>query len=315
MERELVGYLLNSLDEPTRAEVAARLETDAQLQGRLDLLRRAMEPLEADHEAAAPPPGLIARTIGLVAEHICRPMPKAPAPASDAPTISGPWWRRVDVLLAASLLIAVVGLAAPMIFRSHQARSNNMQCQENLRTLFVALEEYHDRKGSYPNVAGEKPRHAAGMALPLLKHGVFKPKKPIVCPGMQVVKPSDLPLDELRKMDIDAFASLAPNLNPSYAYSLGFVDTQGYQAPSRIDGARSMLPLMSDAPSCDGEPGNSPNHACHGQNVLFQDGHVKFVTSRMVGFEGDDIYLNKARRIAAGLDRMDAVLGCSAAKP
>jgi prepilin-type processing-associated H-X9-DG protein len=153
------------------------------------------------------------------------------------------------------------------------------------------------------------------MVVPILHHsGKLKPK-PVVCPGIKDPKPTFLPLEQLRSMDVETFARHAAELNPTYAYSLGFLDNGQYQPPMKTHvGMRSLTPLMADA-LCDGADGNSLNHGGEGQNVLFQDGHVKFVKVRSVGYEGDDIYWNKAYKVAAGLDRFDTVLGYSAAKP
>ena len=46
--------------------------------------------------------------------------------------------------------------------------------------------------------------------------------------------------------------------------------------------------------------GNSPNHGGKGQNVLFRDGSVKFCKSPEL--DGDNIYLNKFKKVATGLD-------------
>lgn len=318
MDRELLGYLLNALDDASRAQVEAQLTQDPSSRDRLALLERALEPLAADAEPPPPPPGLFAKTIALAAEHMARPLPQAPVPRFDSPVISTFSRRRVDVLLAACLLIAVVGMTAPMLWRSHVEKARTAHCQENLRNLYVALESYHHIHGSYPDVASEKPRHAAGMVLPILRdRGNLDPARPVLCPGMREPAPNDLPLEQLRAMDLETFLQYAPELNPSYGYSLGFVnETGGYQAPRRAqNGLRGLMPLMADAPLCDGGPGNSPNHGGRGQNVLFQDGHVKFLNTRLAGFDRDDIYLNKDRKVGAGRDPLDAVLGCSAAKP
>ena len=71
---------------------------------------------------------------------------------------------------------------------------------------------------------------------------------------------------------------------------------------------------MSDRPPRDQGLGNSPNHGGAGQNVLFQDGSVRFITNRSLNFD-DDIFRNKAGKIEAGTDANDAVLGPSAVIP
>ena len=72
MDENLIGYLLDALDPETQREVEAYLREHPDGRDRLEHLRRALEPLEADREPAEPRPGLVVRTIGLVAEYQCR---------------------------------------------------------------------------------------------------------------------------------------------------------------------------------------------------------------------------------------------------
>lgn len=315
MNDQLVEYALNLLDEPDRRRVEARLADDPDYQSRLHLVRQALEPLEADREQPAPPPGLVASTIARVAEHICRPLPKAPPTVSVLSMPERPWWRRVDVLVAAGLLLVVIGLGGPMLVWSHRTRVQTAQCQDNLRVMYSALDGYHQNKGSYPDVAREKHK-SAGMVMPILRQSGYLKDKPVICPGAMIVKPAWLPLEELRAMDPETFERHAGDLNPGYAYTLSFRDGDVYYPPTKMKpGMLSTMPLMADCPAGEEEPENSLNHAGGGQNVLFQDGHVKFLKTRHVGYGGDDIFRNKENKVAAGLDMFDSVLGCSRAKP
>jgi hypothetical protein len=45
------------------------------------------------------------------------------------------------------------------------------------------------------------------------------------------------------------------------------------------------------------------------------DGHFKFCTTPTVGVSGDDIYVNRSNRAAAGMDLLDTVLGASGFHP
>jgi hypothetical protein len=82
-----------------------------------------------------------------------------------------------------------------------------------------------------------------------------------------------------------------------------------------------LIPVMADRPSFNQVPDivtsspNSANHEAKGQNVLYLGGSVRFVTTTHIGVNGDDIYLNQENRIAAGIDRLDAVLGASNFRP
>src|SRR5437016_10677941 len=101
MDDHLVGYLLDALDEGLREEVESYLSQEPAASQKLDHLREALRPLEADRANPAPPPGLVEATLARVAaaRPRARPLPASPrVPAA----LSGPssWWRRADVLVA-----------------------------------------------------------------------------------------------------------------------------------------------------------------------------------------------------------------------
>ena len=77
------------------------------------------------------------------------------------------------------------------------------------------------------------------------------------------------------------FEKYSPTLSMCYAYSLGYHDEDGYHGPGDApQTAMSQLPLISDRPPAEGILKNSINHGGGGQNVLFSDGHVRFLTTR-----------------------------------
>src|SRR5437899_9172807 len=101
MDDNLVGYLLGALDGDTHRAVDDYLRSDPDACRKLDRLRRALEPLEADRDDVAPPPGLAVRTLARVAE---LRLPPAPAPdfrltAERPPALNGS--RRPGVPLPA----------------------------------------------------------------------------------------------------------------------------------------------------------------------------------------------------------------------
>lgn len=320
MDENLVGYLVGSLDEQTHNEVENYLATDPDAPRRLELLRQALEPLAADAEPITPPPGLVIRTLGRVAEHIAhRELPKAPV-RTQAPVVERAFWRRADVLVAASILLTVLGVGIPALLHLRNAGvAHRIECQNNLREIYVALRNYHDNHRHFPDITGAGPHKVAGMVVPILADaGFWPPKASVRCPGHGPRLAVSIALRDLNAMDPEQFKTLVTQLIPGYAYSLGYVDSENvYRAP-RLDPnlPNNLLPLLSDAPP-PGEAlsGNSPNHGATGQNVLFQDGHVRYTTVRTVGLNGDDIFLNQNKRVAAGLDKRDSVLGRSAASP
>ncbi len=50
------------------------------------------------------------------------------------------------------------------------------------------------------------------------------------------------------------------------------------------------IAIMADKPDTNDLRANSPNHQGDGQNVLYRDGSVKWVTRTSVGHEGNEIY-------------------------
>jgi hypothetical protein len=311
MDENLVGYLLHSLDKEDEREMEAHLASSAEARYKLENLRRGLEPLEADREEIAPPPDLVVRTLARVAEYCSQTLPHAP----NYPRANGGYrnpWRRVDVLVAAAVLLAAVGVGASALAHLRNQTAPLVECKENLHQFGVALKAYHDQHRGYPDVNREAPYNVAGLFVPMLINaGLLSRDISVRCPGNGQAKPCPYTLDEIHALDQDEFTRSAPYLACCYAYSLGYRDEAGYHAPC-YQGAG--FPLVSDRAPRDQGPGNSFNHGGTGQNVLFQDGSVRFMTNRSLNFDGD-IFRNKAGNIEAGSDRNDTVLGASAVSP
>jgi prepilin-type processing-associated H-X9-DG protein len=335
MDENLLGYLVNALDPDTHRQVEAHLRSNPEAQHHADLLRRALRPLAADAAEEVPPPGLWVRTLGHIAHDqvrrrrpegppaaarpAARPLPRAPwTPGEAGP--GGSWWRRTDVLVAALVLFAVLSMgvtALPGLWQRQQIEA----CQNNLRLFGQALTAYsqhHDH--DFPKVEAEPPRNVAGIFVPILHDaGVLRGDATVSCPGngnrpAPALTLTDL--EELSRTNQQQFRDTVRRLAGCYAYTLG------YGAPDGLHGLRDDdgggLPIMSDRPDwVDGllGDGNSPNHGGRGQNVLYIDGHVRFSTTRGAGVGGDDIYVNQRRKVEAGVNRLDSVLGASPATP
>src|SRR5262249_39766889 len=144
-------------------------------------------------------------------------------------------------------------------------------------------------------------------------HGYLDPKISIACPGNGPRQIPQHTLDTLRQLPPDEAEKALSRLAGCYAYSLGYVDSTGAHRNLRRDLdepelSNDLLPIMADRPSRrpDGMPGNTANHS-GGQNVLFVGGNVRFAPTPNAGIENDNIYLNQAGKVAAGLNRLDTV--------
>jgi len=332
MDENLVGYLLKALDPDTHRQVAAHLREDPGAGQRLELLRRALEPLAADRDDGEPPPGLAVRTIARVAEYRCRELPRAPQVIAGRAAYRS-WWRRADVAVAAAILLCATLLTLPLV-NLVRDRYNRIACANNLRVIGGALAAYSDQRrsastGAFPDVArpfddaAEEPetppqRAAAGMFIPLLiRAGTLgEDEVSVRCPGVDPRQACGWTLDQLCRLSPEDFKKHAPELAPGYAYTLGYQEHGRIRGLCRDDG---VVPIVADRPPVRDSArsaftlGNSANHGGRGQNVLFTDGHAEWRTEHVI--DGDDFFVNNQHEIAAGLHCRDYVLGPSGSHP
>ena len=326
MDENLVGYLLDALDEPTTNEVEAYLAQHPEARAELALLRQTLEPLAVDNDAPAPPAQLVERTLAKVAEHVCRPsvprsndLPQAPPSSPTTLPLAPSWWRRPDILIAACLLVTIAGVGLTVLgsMRGPTSAAMLVECKNNLRQYCVALQQYRTQNGQFPDVAKESPHDVAGMVVPMLSDaGTLPASTSIRCPGLGTPLSCTVTLASLRAMSDAEFEKFSPSLSTCYAYSLGYRDQGGvlHGPGDHPQASWSQTPIMADRPPAEGVMLNSINHGGTGQNVLFADGHVKFLPERTLG-AGDDIFVNRDGIVAAGLDATDIVLGYSSARP
>ena len=326
MEDNLLGYLLNALDDRTKRQVEAHLAQHPDARAKLALLKRALDPLAADQETPVPSLHLVERTLAKVAEHICTDqpqadiLPQAPPLSRSGLSVGRSWWRRVDVLVAACLLVTVAGVGLMILgqLRGPSSAAVLVDCKDNLRRFYLALQKYQEQHGKFPDISKqEAPRDVAGMVVPILNDaGTLPPSASVRCPGIGSPLPCQITLASLKTMSPGDFEQTSPCLSMCYAYSLGYRDESGaYHGPGDLaKSSWSQTPIMADRPPSGEILGNSINHGGAGQNVLFADGHVQFLSGRSFG-AGDDIFLNRDGKVAAGLDATDFVLGYSSARP
>jgi prepilin-type processing-associated H-X9-DG protein len=326
MDENLVGYLLNALEPEQQREVEQYLNKDPTARDKLDVLRRALEPLAADKEPPEPPPGLAFRTLAQVAEYRCRPQPEAPAPPTTLPLqLERRWYRRADILIAASLLILVGGVGVPGLVK---LRGEHLKtaCANNLRVFSEGFSNYCDsHEQEFPRITDQSRHDRAGTFVPVLREaGVLPAAASTRCPangGSPHISPHTF--RDLEVMTPEQFEQAAKELGGCYAYSLGYKDSEGQCRALRRGETEfndQYIPIMADKPSL--TRGNSPNH--HGQNVLYIDGHVEYHDTPYAGVEQPDqtghrrrdhIYLNRNEKVEAGVDWKDTVLGRSEDRP
>ncbi|QDU19611.1 type II secretion system protein [Urbifossiella limnaea] len=308
---DLPGYLLNLLDPDARAAVAARLAADPAAAARVASLRAVLPPFaEVD-----PPDGLALRTIARVAEHVVATEPRtvtpptpveviaadvAPERARRLPVTDRPEARtlggrfRVELLVAAGIAFVGVGLASTLVMKVRE-RSDVAACQSNLMTLNQGLAGYADaHAGRLPQVGTGAYPVAGSFVAALADAGQCPPGFRAACGA---------PAADPRVVATSAVG---------YAYALGHRGADGAVLGPRLafGEENDLMPVCADIPV-----GTAGAPHAHGHNVLFAGGHVRFATVPTVGLNGDDIYRNQLGRVAAGLDRADAVLGVGSDRP
>jgi hypothetical protein len=309
MDENLVGYAIGGLDAEEAQAVAEQLEHDPALAERLARYREVIDSLASlrDPNDWTTPTDLHTRTIARLASVLTdqEPLPRykpklTPAAlakmvqvdqANPVPASRTTIWRRVDVVLAvcAVALFVALGLAAlGELHRKYQV----MQCQNNLRQLFLALTDYAIRTDErFPQIPADPPDNRASVFVQLLlERGSLLSTAITVCP---------------------AEASAVP-----FAYSLGYRDQDGHLRAlrrSQLDqpSGYDLLPLAADYPSQCLASATLVLHTAHGTsgNVLFVGGQVRLCRHANVGLNNDDIYRNLAGQVRAGLHWADTVLG------
>jgi hypothetical protein len=307
-DEDLIGYALDLLDPAERASVAARLTADPAAAARLDRVRAAVAPLGADRGDPDPPPGLAVRAVGRLAAYLVEHEPRtplaAPAPARRMPPpVDGPEVRtyggrlRFDVVVSAGIAFLAFGLVVSGVTRSRY-HGQLSACQNNLRVLHRGLTGYSElHHGQFPQVGREELPTAGTFVAALSDAGQFPPGFRPTCP-----------------------AAAKPDPGLPVAAAVGYTYTLGYRGPTgelvglcRSDvpaDENDLIPISADYPAAPFAPSAGPVSP-HGavMSVLYVGGQVRTTTSPLVGPGGDDIYCNRDGRVAAGVDRADAVLG------
>lgn len=311
---QLLGHLLGALEDSEQSELEARLKHDSKLRRKSSLLKRRLELLSAARTDFDPPPGLAQRTARLVASTTAaqrRPMSPETAPPSRIGRFSFQ-----DAAVAACVLVAASLLIFPAINYS-RFQSRLITCQDRLRQLGAAMKQYAGQHDDYfPQIPTSGKTSVAGIYAPMLRDDdLLKDVQWIICPGSELAgqEPFRVPsVGELRSAPPERLVQVRRWLGGSYGYCLGYMRNGRYH-PTR-DLNRSNFVLMADAPGS--LPGlQSTNHGGRGQNVLFEDAHVEFVTSSRPFEQADDFYANDLGQVAAGIHRDDSVIGSGTSPP
>jgi len=320
-QARLLGYLLGTLDDSEQRSVDARLKSDPRYRRELVEIRRCLEMLEPAKEDLDPPDGLADRTCRFVFSQAATPLSASGVRNSMSRDCSPPSWIRrigwLDAVMAVGVFFATVMLTIPALQHS-RFKARVTACQNNLRQLGLALTQYSEKnQGYFPSVPTEGNSAVAGIYAPvLLRDGFLTEASWVVCADSPLARQEDYRIASFAEIQAAAgekLTELRRRMGGSYGYCLGHMRGGTYQGTRNL--RRENFALMADAPSADRPRCQTVNHSGRGQNVLFEDGRVRFLPTPEPSDFGDDFFHNDAGVVAAGVHPNDSVIGSSDSPP
>ena len=221
-------------------------------------------------------------------------------------------WSMRDMLVGVAALAVLAGLLFPALnYSRNQGRL--AACQNNLRQVGMAFMDYSSiHEGGFVAIPGQGNLAASGCYGPILKNaGLLKDDSLLACAGLVDVAPVVIPsVEQVEAAETETQRShYRKTMGGHFGYSMGFQDGDRYQAPRA--GIADVV-LLADQPSNRSDR-QSLNHGGDGQNCLFGDGRVMFVSGPAYG--EDLVYENDRGIVGPGTHALDSVIGPSHLSP
>ncbi len=304
-DERLLDWALGRLGDPQRQEVEGELAESPGQRRRVDAVRRTLRLLDCWQVEAAPS-GLGGRI-------------------RDEVSAAGRGRRRIHrpslFSLAEIGAIAAALLMMALIFvpPAYQARQSNQQsvCRDNLRSIGVAMERYANQNanilpfvqlppgGNWLNrESGRSPSGTAPLFL-LVRTQWIQPSE-LVCPACK---------DEPFEGDPRDLADFPAAHHCSYSFQNLFPvkgpDGRWIAPRPLMRNPARIVPILADRNPLfrngvifkdASATGNSFNHGQAGQNVLYNDGRVRWESNPEVGINHDNIWLAGSTRVYSGTE-------------
>jgi hypothetical protein len=221
-------------------------------------------------------------------------------------------FRLADLAVAALVLGASLLTLAPALQRAHLLQ-NQMACASNLQRLGQGIHGFVSTHGHYPYPAEDCVTPAAGIYASVLNDNrLLRDTSALDCPCNGPDAITSVPPQVAFCSDGSGQGTARSFLkNLDYSYNIGYsVERKPCKIPREVHGE---YPILADRPNTDDAgtvlPGNSKNHGGRGQNVFFSGGHVRWLNSRKLGDQDQDIFVNRRSELQPGMDDHDAVIG------
>ena len=332
----LIEYLLGDASAQLSEEIERQLVLDAALVERLNHFRFVLGQVDSVSGIYEPPCDLLESTLARIdagqsgSENAGEAegnvaLAAGLSPARSVAKSSRTFWDSAVLTVSLALLCC---LALPAIVRA-RFESRRAQCASNLRSTGYSLFNYalSDPQRRFPFV-GRDPRFGfAGVyAVRLQSAGYDLRPSQLQCASLIAID-GDTPrlflqsiptLTQLADIAWPELVDLQRAIGGDYAYNLGVVEDSRVVA-ARYEG-RGSYAILSDAPLFDGgvEQSNAEQLIAHdgkGSNILYEDGHIQFVSADFLGpvsdGSADHPFRNLRGQHAPGLNPEDASLAPS----
>ncbi len=322
IRQHLIDYLFDELDADEHRRVEARLAQDANLRRELKVLEARFDVLRDRRTESDPPAGLASRTLAAIdaydEERKVTPVGRRVVLSASGSAFRKSTFKLADLVVAAGICMAAAMLFFPAIANS-RFHSQVTVCQNNLREVGLALQNYNTRHHEiFPPVATMgKMAFAGSYTIALRDTQMLDNPQVFLCPSAPQVDRErcwQIPTrDEIEAAQGQHLVWLRERTGGSYGYTLGYVVDNEYHPT--VNRGRTTFAIMADAPRSQLTNASGANHMGKGQNVLYEDFHVQYVTKCADERCGDAYFENRWGLQAAGVDAHDAVVGSSGSSP
>jgi prepilin-type processing-associated H-X9-DG protein len=307
----LFDYCIGITSQKETDEAEALISSNQEAAEIHQKLKAAIEPLSS-LEPEACPDELVEKTIYRVQNHADSSQQQLShllASEQDKKVTMkiGPWRNWFETAAIAAAILFIAGVLIPTLSSARQKYQRH-RCQTQMGSVFQGLSNYiSDYDSKAPAVAtmagapwwklGDQGRENQSNTrkVYLLPKGGYVEFESFVCPCCKQKKE-----EEITPSQIKENKDFPDRTYITYSFQINCRKTASGKLLCRKVVMADMNPLFENLPDFSKQfrlqlnrtllTLNSRNHNRRGQNVLFGDGHIKFLKTRFIDISEDDIY-------------------------